>query len=826
MKYNFLIILNLLISINLFGQKSKIISDSNVKSVSNDLNLSDQNSNLLYKKDKNIETNTQSNLDVSKKLNIDSTNHKISDFQRKIFGYELFFNRELNFNPSSNFPTPLNYVIGPGDLMLIDIYGATHQTYNLKINGDGKLFFPKIGPVDVGNLSISAAKSRITNALGRIYSGLLGENPTSFLDVRLGSIKTVSISIIGEVNNPGTYLVSSFSSPINALFFAGGPTEKGSFRNVNIYRDNKLLETVDIYNFLLNGNLGWQKLLRDNDIIIVPPVSKRIEIKGPVKREGIYEVRGNETVQDLISFAGGFKSYASKQRVRLNRIINQKAVLEEISQDKYASTQMFDGDLIFVESIIDKIVNRVTVNGAVYRPAEYSLEPQMRVKDLIIKAGGLKKDAFLNRAILYRLNNDNSNSVIELNLFDTIKGDSLSNIYLHSDDVLNITSENDLKEIKYVEISGEVNVPSVYDFSENMTVEDLIIKSGGFKESASISKVEVSRRNFENVYGVVSENFEFDISRDLKVSNNLNTFKLRPFDHVRVRKSSNFIPDQVIKMDGELVYPGEFSIKTKSDKISDLVLRAGGITRFGFPEGAALYRFRGKKNIQVESDSIKLNKLKLLLSNYNKTKFSINKLDSSYSQSIKEMIDKLSNSTNVSKVNIDSSTNVSLENRSNRFTGEYIINNDYRLDPNYDKIGINLIKALKNPGSLSDLIVKDGDILFVPSKLETVSIKGAVFQNLSTRYIPGKTLRYYISSSGGVLFNADRSKIYVSYANGDIKQTKNLLFMRFFPKIKAGAEIYIPLKSNQPKSLSQFVNSTTGLISSVLTMYFLINSIK
>ncbi|MFN3802803.1 SLBB domain-containing protein, partial [Belliella pelovolcani] len=424
--------------------------------------------------------------------------------QKKIFGYTLFHNRELNFNPSLNIPTPQNYTIGGGDQLLIDVYGASQQSYDLKVSPEGRILIPNVGPIQVGGSTIASATARVKSALTQIYSGLAGANPNTFMELRLGNIRTVSIAMAGELNKPGNYTLPAFASPFNALFAAGGPNENGSFRHIQVFRDSKLLLEIDVYEFLIKGENTNNITLRDNDLIIVPPVRTRVELTGPVRREGLFEVKSGETVENLIAFSGGFKSEAYKDRLTVTRKTGTELRVEDIDAANFQAFLPQDGDLFRVGQILNRFENRVQVSGALMRPGTFALQPGMTITQLIAKAEGLREDAFLNRATLYRTKPDFSLEVLPIDIKAVVNGEA-EDVLLKREDVLNIPSIYDIREEYYVKISGEVNKPGAFAYGENMKVADIVLKAGGFKESASASQIEIARRVKNDVSGKLAE---------------------------------------------------------------------------------------------------------------------------------------------------------------------------------------------------------------------------------------------------------------------------------------------------------------------------------
>src|SRR5690606_13535384 len=423
--------------------------------------------------------------------------------QKKIFGYTLFHNKELNINPSLNIPTPESYIIGTGDQLLIDVYGASQQSYDLEVNPEDRVFIPNVGPVEVGGASVSAARSRLKTSFSRIYSGLQGNNPNTFLQVRLGNIRTINVTMAGELRKPGTYNLPSFASVFNALYAAGGPNENGSFRHIQVYRDSKLVGETDIYNFLMKGSEAGNIRLQDNDVVIVQPLRTRVEIEGPVRRPGLFEIKPGENIDELIAFAGGFSDRAFTQRLTVRRTTGEQLQVEDVDSEEYSVFNPQDGDYFIVGEILNRYENRVQVFGAVLRPGEFALKENLTVKSLIEKAGGLRADAFMNRASLYRTGENLNQTVLSIDVQGILNG-IVPDVPLKREDVLNIASLYDIKEEFYVQISGEVNRTGVYPYVANMTVGDLVIRSGGFKESASNSYIEIARRLKDDKSGKVS----------------------------------------------------------------------------------------------------------------------------------------------------------------------------------------------------------------------------------------------------------------------------------------------------------------------------------
>nr|WP_245803680.1 SLBB domain-containing protein [Algoriphagus marinus] len=736
--------------------------------------------------------------------------------QKKIFGYKLFHNKNLDFNPSLNLPTPQNYVVGSGDQLLIDVYGASQQSFDLTVSPEGRVLIPNLGPVQVGGATIEAATSRLKGSLGRIYSGLNGSNPNTFLQLRLGNIRSIKVSMVGELSKPGTYTLPSFATVFNGLFAAGGPNENGAFRNIQVYRDSKLVATVDIYEFLSKGDQSANIMLQDNDVVIVPPISARVEVIGPVRREGLFEVKPSESLSDLYIYTGGFTSLAYQDRVTIRRIENNQRKVIDVSSDQFQSFSLKDGDEILVGEALERFSNRVQITGSVNRPGEYSIdESGLTVKQLIDKSQGLKPEAFVNRATLYRTSEDLTLAAQPLDLKGILDG-TVPDVPLKNEDLLFVPSRYDIQEEYYVKISGEINFPGTYPYATEMTVGDLILRSGGLLESASNSFIEIARRVRDNESGKLAEIETLNIDPELILTSEEANKPLRPFDHVFIRRKPGFEREQIVQIKGEVIYPGEFAISGANERISDVIKRAGGLNQFAYPKGASLIRrtiyFKGETDDQIREDL-----LREIRDNLDPLK---NREGNEAEELLFERIEKKLELAELEKLKTEKEiekntifTNLTLNSDST----------DYSMRMNQqDFVGIDLEKILKNPGSAEDLILMEGDIIQIPKELQTVRMVGEVLLPTTTRFDLNRNLKNYISKAGGFTEKARRSKTYVVYANGDAKRTHSFLGLNFYPELEPGAEIIVPRK---PEKEGLSAAGWIGLASSLATLGILVNNL-
>ncbi|WP_439488424.1 SLBB domain-containing protein [Algoriphagus sp.] len=737
--------------------------------------------------------------------------------QKKIFGYKLFHNRELNFNPSLNIPTPQSYVIGAGDQLLLDVYGASQQSYDLNVTPEGRVFIPNVGPVQVGGSTIGAATSRIQAALGRIYSGLNGSNPNTFIQLRLGNIRSIKVSMVGELTKPGTYTLPSFATVFNGLYAAGGPNENGAFRKIQVYRDSRLVATVDIYEFLSKGDQSSNITLQDNDVVIVPPVETRVEIIGPVRREGLFEVKPNEALEDLYVYTGGFTSVAYRDRVTIRRIENNQRKVVDVPSSEFSSFTLQDGDEILIGEALERFSNRVQVEGAINRPGEYSLEDQgLTVKTLLDKAQGLKPEAFSTRATLYRTSADLTLAAEPLDLKGILDG-TRQDVPLKNEDLLFVPSRYDVKEEYFVKISGEISYPGTYPFASEMTVGDLIIRSGGLLESATNSSIEIARRVRDASSGKIAEIKTLAIDPNLELTDEERNQPLQPFDHVFIRRSPGFEREQIVTIQGEVTYPGEFAIASANERISDVIRRAGGVTQFAYPKGASLIR-RTIYFQDLTDEEKRIKELKEIRDN----------LDADFNRKNNEAEGALFDRIDKKLTDHD----IELQNKKQEAAAQQLSDSSLALDSirldsamnavrmkKQDYVGIDLVKIMENPGGEDDLILMEGDILRIPKELQTVRMVGEVLLPTTTRYYNNRGLKSYISKAGGFTENARKSKTYVVYANGDAKSTLNLLGLKFYPRLEPGAEIVVPVKPDRERlSAAGWI----GLASSLATLGILI----
>ena len=729
------------------------------------------------------------------------------ELKSDIYGYEVFRgNTFLSFQSNLNLPTPKDYVLGPGDKLFIDIYGQSENYYQAEVSPDGDLILENFGPINVSGLTVENSKKRLISRLKKVYTGI-NENKT-FVNISVGIPRAVRVNIVGEVNLPGTYNFSAFNTVYNAIYVAGGITENATLREVKLFRNNKLVEVVDIYKFLNEGDQSSNVRLENNDLIVVGPYTNRISISDGVKTPGKFEIKNGETVSDLIKYAGGFSENSYSKSIRITRIFDEKYKIVDVYSDQFDFFELKSGDKIEVDKIIEKYENRLVVKGSVYKPGVYSLSKNMTVKDLIEKAEGLQPDTFMNRGFITRTNEDFSTTNISFNVLNQING-SDKPIFLEKDDILNIISINDLKDDNYIEISGEINKPGVYPFSKNLNLEDIILLAGGVRKNATLKSIEISRVNSSQNSPSSSEVFYVDIDNLNSDSN----FQLKPFDNIIIRKDPKIEYLKFARIEGEVNYPGKYAISSKKERISDLLKRAGGPNEYAYYEGATIIRKTefAEESSQIQNEINDLTRLREKLSLDESVLTESEKLLISRIDSDLEKL-KLENNSNQ-----DFSSYVKKE-RINEIVKRNAMSEDIPLAKS-ESIGINLEQIIKSPGLKSDLLLEDGDIIIIPKKLETVRLRGELLYPTTVRHSPSRGLKYYINSAGGFDLKAKRGSTYVVYANGDVARTKKFLFFNLYPKAEPGCEVIVPKKSvKNPLAVSQILNFTTGLAALILAI--------
>ncbi len=729
------------------------------------------------------------------------------DLESDVYGYEIFRgNTFLSFQSNLNIPTPSDYVLGPGDKLFIDIYGQSENYYQAEVSPDGDLILENFGPINVSGLTVENSKKRLLSRLKKVYTGI-NQNKT-FVNISVGIPRAVRVNIVGEVNLPGTYNFSAFNTVYNAIYVAGGITENATLREVKLFRNNQLVDTIDIYKFLNEGDQSSNLRLENNDLIVVGPYTNRVSISDGVKTPGKFEIKNGETVSDLIKYAGGFSENSYSKSIRITRIFDEKYKIVDVYSDQFDFFELKSGDKIEVDKIIEKYENRLIVKGSVYKPGIYSLSNNMTVKDLIEKAEGLQPDTFMNRGFITRTNEDFSTTNISFNVLNQVNG-SDKPIFLEKDDILNIISINDLKDDNYIEISGEINKPGVYPFSKNLNLEDFILLAGGVRKNATLKSIEISRVNSSENSLSSSEVFYVDIDNLNSASN----FQLKPFDNIIIRKDPNIEYLKFARIEGEVNYPGKYAISSKKERISDLLKRAGGPNEYAYYEGATIIRKTefAEESSQIQNEINDLTKLREKLS-----------LDESLlTESEKLLISRIDNDLEKLKLennsNQDFSSFVKKE-RINEIVKRNAMSEDIPLAKS-ESIGINLDQIIKSPGLKSDLLLEDGDIIIIPKKLETVRLRGELLYPNTVRHSPSRGLKYYINAAGGFDLKAKRGSTYVVYANGDVARTKKFLFFNLYPKAEPGCEVIVPKKSvKNPLAASQILNFTTGLAALILAI--------
>lgn len=736
-------------------------------------------------------TNTTSNQNNSsaaggnegRELNFkaDTAQVDASGERSRIFGAELFRNSSISFEPNLRLATPLNYQLGPDDELNIDIYGYSEANYKLRVSPEGNINIPYVGIVSVGGQTIEQASQRIRSRLATVYPNMRGGNTK--VNISLGNIRSIKVTLLGEVTRPGTYTLSSLSTVFNALYSSGGPSENGSFREIEIIRNNRVIAKLDVYEFLLRGFQRNNIRLQDQDIIRIPTYRKRVEFSGEVKRPAIFEATTNETLEDIISFAGGFTSEAYTARVKVIQNTPKERRIIDVLSTEFSTYIPQNGDKYFAEPILDRFENRVTINGAVFRPGQYQLEPNLTLGQLIQKAEGVTEDAFLSRGYITRLRLDNTPELISFDLAKILNG-TAADITLRREDQVTISSIFDLREEYKVSIEGEVRSPGTVDYAENMTLEDLIVLAGGFKEGASPKRIEISRRVKDSEVGAansrIAQVYQVDVSPNLQIQGP--TFILQPFDIVLVRNAAGYEVQRQVRVEGEVLYPGTYTITRKDERISDLIKRVGGLTDLAYLSGASLIRSdasekgSGKNRINTdEQDQKKLVKLQRL------------------QETVKDSTDIVQQQT--------------------------LLRNDY--------VGIDLARILEKPKSKLDLILEEGDVLRVPKQLQTVKVSGEVLYPTTSIFNGGKSFKQYISDAGGFSDNSLKKRAYVIYANGSVRSTKKFFLFNNYPMVKPGAEIFVPKQADRKKlSASEIVGLTSGIASMGAIILGILNLVK
>lgn len=698
---------------------------------------------------------------VDNRVDNRADNTATTDNASQIFGHDVFTNRNLTFEPSINLATPVDYRLGPGDEVIIDVWGASENTIRQSISPEGTIQVSGLGPVQLSGMTVKDANAYLQREFSKIYSGISGSEPTSQIKLTLGDIRTIQINIMGEVAVPGTYTLSSFSSVFHALYRAGGVNKIGSLRSIKVVRNGKTIADLDVYDYLMKGKMKDDIRLQEGDVIIVNPYESLVRIAGKVKRPMFYEMKPTETVATILNYAGGFTGDAYKKAVRIIRKSGREHQVYNVDEMDYSVFRLDDGDSISVDAVLKRFENRVEIRGAVYRSGLYELSGTVNtVKQLIKKAEGLRGDAFLNRALLDRENEDLSHEVIAVDLGGLLKG-TVADIPLQKNDILYIPSIHDLKEEETISIHGEVASPGTFLFSKNMTIEDLLVQSGGLLEAAATTKVDITRRikdpkstSFSSVLG---KTYSFDIKDGLVVGGE-GDFHLEPFDEVYVRKSPAYRKQQNVVVAGEVLFGGNYALVKKNERLSDLISKAGGITPDAYVKGARLIRKMTEEEQRRQADAVRMARM-----------------------------GEGKDSISVEKLNI-----------SDTYT-----------------VGINLEKAISNPGSDFDLVLREGDVLFIPEYINTVKISGAVMYPNTVLYKRGESLRYYINQAGGYGNLAKKKKAYVVYMNGTVSRLKS----RDKKAIEPGCEIIVPSKEEKKRMSTAEIlgmGSTTASIAAMI----------
>lgn len=755
-------------------------------------NSSSKKGNKTDKKDKKNKKEDELDLDTSQSRSEElGLNNDDEDFvgessndilgitdeeQRQVFGRNIFNAKNLTFQPSANMATPANYTIGPGDLITINIWGASQQTIEGEVSSDGYIVVESIGPIKLAGLSVERARTVLRNKLGEHY------NDCS-IDLSLSETRSIQVQVMGEVKVPGTYTLSSLSTAFNALYMAGGISKIGTLRDIKVYRGGKNISNIDVYDYILNGNSRGDIRLEDNDVIVVGAYNCLVQIKGNVKRPMWYEMKKTETVKDLLDYAGSFTGNAYTKNVLLTRKSGEEYSIHTIEEFHMGNFALADEDMVQVDSIRARFSNKIEIRGAAKHPGLYELGEKIQsVRDLLLAAEGLSEDAYEGRAIMHRENDDLTLCMINVDIHGIIAGTS-SDIPLKKNDVLFIPSKSDMLGERIIDIKGEVIYPGQYPYADCTSIQDILLQAGGLTEAGSLARVDIFRRIRDNKSPLAgnnsSINFSFSLDERFAIQQDT-TFYLQPYDIVVVRKSPSYEEQQNVTVQGEVNFEGQYSLTNKNYRLSDLVKACGGFTDVAYIRGAKLIRLMTQEEMEQRDQANLKAQIQL------------------YENGIKEGKDM--------NMQIADSLLSLKTNTSNTFP-----------------VAINLEKAMANPGSYDDILLREGDILSIPEKSNIIKISGEVMYPVSLTYEKGRNLSYYISHAGGYSNNASKRKVYGINANGSIVK----LGSNSVKAIEPGMEIVVPQKSAKKKlSTTEIIGIGSGIAAIASVIVALLNALK
>jgi len=687
--------------------------------------------------------------------------------KKKVFGRDIFSNKNLSFEPLMNIATPQNYVLGAGDQVSVDIYGASQKSVDCTVSPDGDIVIEGYGPIRVGGLSVAAAKARLRATLGSRYQ-------SSRINLSLGQTRTVSINVMGEVVKPGTYTLSAFASVFNALYMAGGTNDIGTLRNIKIYRNNRLVSVCDIYDYILNGKMTGNVRLHDGDVIIVGPYDCLVNITGKVKRPMYYEMKRNESLQTLLRYAGGFTGDAYKKAVRVNRKTGREYAVFNVDEFDMSAFRIADGDSVSVDSILPRYHNTVEIKGAVFRPGMYQLGDGINsVRSLVQHAEGLTEEAFTARAVMHRMKADRTLRVIPVDIQGIMEG-RVADIPLKENDVLFIPTKQTAMNEQTISIQGEVVYPGIYKYADNETIEDFVLQAGGLTDKASTVKVDVARRvgnpKALTTDSIIAKTYSFAL-KDGFVVDGEQGFVLQPFDEVYVRKDPSYTVQQNVSIDGEVTFPGTYTLSHRQTRLTDLVKAAGGATNLAYIHGARLERRTNEAERKRMEAALQMQKEQL-------QQELMTLAASQTSGSALQQVGQQSKEEEIKKFQV----------------------------PNTYPVGIELDKALADPNSDANIVLREGDRLILPQYTSTVKVNGAVMYPNTVSYIKGKGVGYYINASGGYSRNARKSGAYVIYMNGMVSKSSKA-------KVEPGCEIVVPSKIKRRSSPSEILGIGSSMSS-------------